>query len=77
MKKIALSLFLLLASTFFVVYANEPAAGCPTCEAPACSPDGICVPYYGEDGKISYYLCADPSGSSATKDCKRNPGGGE
>ena len=75
MKKIALSFSLLLASTFFVANASEPGAGCPTCTGTECN--GICVPVYGADNKISYYLCADPAGSTAPKDCKRNPGGGE
>lgn len=74
MKKIALSLFLIMATTFFLAYASEPGTGCPTCTPSECN--GICVPIYGANDKISHYECHDPQGSSATKDCKRPGGGG-
>lgn len=74
MKKIALSLFLITATTFFLAYAKEPGAGCPTCVANECN--GYCVPIFGADGKVSHYECHDPQGSNVTKDCKRSVGGG-
>lgn len=71
MKKIAITASLLLTTTFFTALANVPAGSCPG-TAPY---NGICVPMYGADGKVSSYICADPEGSSGTKDCTRSTGG--
>lgn len=60
MKKIFATFSILVC---FMCLSFNGNTGCPNGNT------GICVPIYGEGGTITHYICADPEGSAAPKDC--------